>query len=212
MGKLATGVPQRHGLIGTAAFSMAIVLGGCGSGDGRVLAGLPGDFASQPPAGPAVPPNPPAVTGFDGYYQGDLAVAGPACPRAPVPQPIPRDMLVLDGNVVFGVNLPFRGTVAPDGTVALHDGEFGTLAGQFAAAGFRGTLDAGPGCRWLVRLHRTGEPPQPDAVQPQPVDTQPPTGPAAVGPTGPQPGPLPTRPPTLDRLRGLTGDRGIPPP
>ena len=202
MGKLATGVSQRHGLIRTIAFSMAIILGGCG-GDGRVLAGLPDDFASQPPSGPAVPPTPPAATVFDGYYQGDLASADPPCPRAPVPQPIPRDMLVLDGNVTFGVNLPFRGTVARGGTVALHDGEFGTLVGQ---------LDAGPGCRWLVRLHRTSEPPQPDAVQPQPVDTQPATGPAAVGPTGPQPGPLPARPPTLDRLRGLTGDRGIPLP
>ena len=96
--------------------------------------------------------------------------------------------------------------------VALHDGEFGALAGQFADAGFLGTLAAGPGCRWLVRLHRVDEPLPPDPVQPQPVDTQPATGPAAVGPAGPQPGPLPARPPTLERLRGITGDRGIPPP
>jgi len=118
--------------------------------------------------------------------------------------------------VAFGVNLPFSGAVAADGTVALHDGEFGALAGQFAGADFSGTLEATPGCRWLVRLHRIDEPPQPDPVQPQPVDTQPDTGPAAVGPAGPLPGslpgPLPARPPTLERLQGLTGGRGIPSP
>ncbi len=188
------------------------MLGGCGRGDAGVFAGLPSDFAGQRPSGPSVPPEPPAVTGFDGYYQGVLAATDPACRRASVPKPIPRDMLVLDGNVAFGVNLPFGGTVAPDGTVALHDGEFGTLAGQFAGADFSGTLEATPACRWLVRLHRIDEPPPPDPVQPQPVDTQPATGPAAVGPAGPLPGPLPARPPTLERLQGLTGERGIPLP
>ena len=196
----------------TVALALAVMLGGCGNGDGGVLAGLPGDFASWPPAGPSVPAGAPAVTGFDGYYQGTLAATEPACPGAPLAMPIPRDMLVLDGNVAFGVNLPFSGVVARDGMVALHDGEFGALAGQFADAGFLGTLAAGPGCRWLVRLHRVDEPLPPDPVQPQPVDTQPATGPAAVGPAGPQPGPLPARPPTLERLRGITGDRGIPPP
>ena len=120
--------------------------------------------------------------------------------------------------MAFGVNLPFSGAVEQNGAVALHDGEFGTLAGQFSGMDFMGTLEAGPGCRWLVRLHRIDEPPQPDPVQPQPVDTQPATGPAAVGfpvagSTAPSPaGPLPARPPTLDRLHGLTGDRGIPAP
>ena len=187
------------------------MLSGCGRGDAGVLAALSGD-ASLPPSGSPAPPGPPAVTGFDGYYRGVLASANPACPGAPVPKPVPRDMLVLDGNVAFGVNLPFSGTVAPDGTVALHDGEFGALAGQFTGLDFAGTLAAGPGCRWLVRLHRMDEPPQPDPVQPQPVDTQPASGPAAADPAGAQPGPLPARPPTLDRLRGLTGDRGIPAP
>ena len=188
------------------------MLGGCGNGDGRVLAGLPVDFASLSPAGPSVPSGPMAVMGFDGYYQGTLAAIDPACPGAAVPMPIPRDMLVLDGKVAFGVNLPFSGAVAADGTVALHDGEFGALAGQFAGSGFSGTLEGGLGCRWLVRLRRVEEPLPPDPVQPQPMDTQPATGPAAVGPAGPQPGPLPARPPTLERLQGLTGDRGIPPP
>lgn len=187
------------------------MLGGCGNDDRRVVANLPDD-ASLPSPGRSLPPGPPAVTGFDGYYQGVLASADPACPRAPVPKPIPRDMLVLDGNVAFGVNLPFSGAVARDGRVALHDGEFGVLAGQFAGADFSGRLEAGPGCRWLVRLHRVDEPPPPDPVQPQPVDTQPATGPAAVGFAGPQPGPLPARPPTLERLQGLTGDRSIPSP
>ncbi len=190
--------------VSTAALGLAVMLGGCGNSDRGVLANLPDD-ASLPSPGRSVPPEPPAVTGFDGYYQGVLAATDPACPRASVPKPIPRDMLVLDGNVAFGVNLPFSGAVAPDGTVALHDGEFGALAGQFAGANFSGTLEATPGCSWLVRLHRIDEPPPPDPVQPQPVDTQPATGPAAVGPADP----LPARPPTLERLQGLTGDRGI---
>ncbi len=194
------------------ALALAVVLGGCGNGDGRVLAGLPDDFASLPPAGRSVPPGPPAVMGFDGYYRGTLAATEPGCPGASVTTPVPRDMLVLDGNVAFGANLRFSGAVAADGTVALHDGEFGALAGQFADSGFSGTLEAGPRCRWLVRLRRVDEPLPPDPVQPQPVDTQPATGPAAVGAAGPQPGPLPARPPTLERLQGLTGDRGIPPP
>ena len=194
--------------VGTVALALAVVLGGCGNGDGGVLAGLPGDFASLPPAGSPVPPGLPAVTGFDGYYRGILAGTDPGCPGAPVPTPIRRDMLVVDGNVAFGVNLRFGGAVAADGTVTLRDGEFGALAGRFADAGFSGTLEAGPGCRWLVRLRRVDEPLPPDPVQPQPVDTQPATGPAAVGPAGP----LPARPPTLERLQGLTGDRGIPPP
>ncbi|MBV9747173.1 MAG: hypothetical protein JO157_00010 [Acetobacteraceae bacterium] len=121
----------------------------------RLAPGVPTDLAGTAPPGLGTPRPVPIVSTFDGAYEGALAPDPsnqPAC--GATPYGLARTMLVANGHATLGVNLPFEGTVEPDGFVAMHYLNVGTINGRFAGGAFAGVLRAGEAraCRWAVGL------------------------------------------------------------
>jgi len=143
-----------------AACCTAVLLAaGCAPSHPALVAGLPGDLANAPAPDDA-PLRRALVASYDGFYAGAVAPRDGTPPCGSAAGPDARTMLVVDGAASFGVNLPFRGTVAADGSLDMPYLDLGRVTGRFGDGAFLGELRAGPGlrCRWTVRLMRTALP------------------------------------------------------
>jgi hypothetical protein len=162
-----THCPDPRSVVAILAVILPVMMAGCQQAPGTsplsprpVADAVPPPGNLEPPnlgaQGPpmAAPPRSAPRPGWDGAYAGEgLLTSDPGgqitCPdRMPV-----HGMNVAGGRVRFG---DFRGTIRPDGTVRMPFGR-SYVSGRFADGRFMGNLyQPFPGCRYDLRLSRTG--------------------------------------------------------